>query len=64
VDRTALTFGVNLGRLGTVDRGDGASPKEVAEELVRRAERWGIWSWCTHAPSGPTLAGMLAEVAS
>jgi len=41
-----------------------ASRKEAAEELVRRAERWGITSWCTHAPSGPALARVIAEVRS
>jgi probable F420-dependent oxidoreductase len=38
------------------------SPEEAAKELVRRAERWGITSWCTHAPSGPALARVIAEV--
>jgi hypothetical protein len=56
VDRTALSFGVDLGWLGTENR--------AAEELVRSAERWGITSWCTHAPSGPALARVIAEVRS
>jgi hypothetical protein len=34
--------------------------QEAAAELVRRRERWGITSWCTHAPSGPALAEVLA----
>jgi probable F420-dependent oxidoreductase len=40
------------------------SAREAAEELVRRAERWGITSWCTHAPSGRALARVMAEVRS
>ncbi len=32
------------------------SPEAAAEELLRRSQRWGITSWCTHAPSGPALA--------
>ena len=38
------------------------SLKEAAEELLRRSERWGITSWCTHAPSGPALAQVAAAV--
>lgn len=32
------------------------SVEEAAAELLRRSERWGITSWCTHAPSGRALA--------
>ena len=35
------------------------SPQAAAEELVRRSQRWGITSWCTHAPSGPALAQVI-----
>jgi probable F420-dependent oxidoreductase len=34
--------------------------QDAATELVRRRDRWGITSWCTHAPSGPALAEVLA----
>ncbi len=37
-----------------------ASPEEGAAELHRRADRWGITSWCTHWPSGTALAAVLA----
>jgi hypothetical protein len=40
------------------------SPEEAAEELLRRSERWGITSWCTHAPSGPALAEVMAVIRS
>jgi probable F420-dependent oxidoreductase len=40
------------------------SPEEAADQLVGRAERWGITSWCTHAPSGPALARVIAEIRS
>jgi probable F420-dependent oxidoreductase len=36
--------------------------QEAADELLRRRERWGITSWCTHAPSGPALAEVLKAV--
>lgn len=36
------------------------SPQEAADELGRRAQRWGAASWCTHTPSGPALAQVLA----
>ncbi len=35
---------------------------EAAAELLRRRDRWGITSWCTHAPSGPALAEVLHAV--
>jgi probable F420-dependent oxidoreductase len=38
--------------------------QEAAAELARRSERWGITSWCTHAPSGPALAEVLAVIRS
>jgi probable F420-dependent oxidoreductase len=38
------------------------SAQDAAEELLRRAERWGITSWCTHAPSGAALAEVAAAV--
>jgi len=38
--------------------------QEAAAELLRRRDRWGITSWCTHAPSGPALAEVLAAVRS
>jgi len=40
------------------------SASAAAEQLLDRAERWGITSWCTHAPSGPALARVMAEVRS
>jgi hypothetical protein len=36
--------------------------KDAAAELLRRRDRWGITSWCTHAPSGPALAEVLRAV--
>jgi probable F420-dependent oxidoreductase len=36
--------------------------QEAAAELLRRRDRWGITSWCTHAPSGPALAEVLRAV--
>jgi probable F420-dependent oxidoreductase len=36
--------------------------QEAAAELIRRRDRWGITSWCTHAPSGPALAEVLRAV--
>jgi probable F420-dependent oxidoreductase len=39
-----------------------ASPDDAAAELARRAERWGVRSWSTHAPSGPALAQVAAAV--
>jgi probable F420-dependent oxidoreductase len=38
------------------------SAQDAAEELLRRRDRWGITSWCTHAPSGPALAEVLGAV--
>jgi probable F420-dependent oxidoreductase len=38
------------------------SVEEAAAELLRRSERWGITSWCTHAPSGPALAEVAKAV--
>jgi probable F420-dependent oxidoreductase len=35
------------------------SPQAAAQELLRRSQRWGITSWCTHAPSGPALAEVM-----
>ena len=35
------------------------TPQEAAAELLRRRDRWGITSWCTHAPSGPALAEVI-----
>jgi probable F420-dependent oxidoreductase len=40
------------------------SVEEAAAELLRRSERWGITSWCTHAPSGPALAEVAKAVRS
>jgi hypothetical protein len=57
---SSLRFGVNLGRLGTLGRPGDA--QEAAAELLRRRDRWGITSWCTHAPSGPALAEVLRAV--
>jgi probable F420-dependent oxidoreductase len=34
------------------------SVEEAAAALLRRSERWGITSWCTHSPSGPALAAV------
>jgi probable F420-dependent oxidoreductase len=39
-----------------------ASPEDAAAELVRRAERWDVRSWSTHAPWGPALARVAAAV--
>lgn len=36
--------------------------QDAAEELLRRRDRWGITSWCTHAPSGAALAQVLRAV--
>ena len=38
------------------------SAEAAAAELLARRERWGITSWCTHAPSGPALAQVIAAV--
>ena len=38
-----------------------ATPEEAAAELLRRRDRWGISSWCTHPPSGPALAQVIQE---
>jgi len=35
------------------------SPQEAAAEVRRRSARWGVTSWCTHAPSGPALAAVI-----
>lgn len=35
---------------------------DAAVELLRRRDRWGITSRCTHAPSGPALADVLHAV--
>jgi probable F420-dependent oxidoreductase len=34
----------------------------AAQELLARRERWGITSWCTHAPSGRALAEVIRAV--
>jgi probable F420-dependent oxidoreductase len=39
-----------------------ASPEDAVAELTRRAERWGVRSWSTHAPWGPALAQVAAAV--
>jgi probable F420-dependent oxidoreductase len=39
-----------------------ASPEDAATELARRAERWGVRCWSTHAPWGPALAQVVAAV--
>jgi probable F420-dependent oxidoreductase len=39
-----------------------SSPQEGAAELLRRSRRWGITSWCTHTPSGPALAQVMAAL--
>jgi probable F420-dependent oxidoreductase len=39
-----------------------ASPEDAAAELARRAQRWGVRSWSTHAPWGPALAQVAAAV--
>ncbi|MDT7579765.1 MAG: hypothetical protein QOK35_1029 [Pseudonocardiales bacterium] len=39
-----------------------ATPEDAAAELERRARRWGVRSWSTHAPGGPALARVLAAV--
>jgi probable F420-dependent oxidoreductase len=36
--------------------------QEAAQELLRRRDRWGITSWCTHAPSGRALAEVIQVV--
>ena len=36
--------------------------QDAAAELLRRRDRWGITSWCTHAPSGPALAEVVTAV--
>lgn len=38
------------------------SAQEAADELAHRSRRWGITSWCTHTPSGPALAEVLAAL--
>lgn len=40
------------------------TPEDAAAELLRRSRRWGIGSWCVHAPSGPELARVLKVVRS
>jgi hypothetical protein len=39
-----------------------ATPDDAADELLRHTARWGITSWCTHAPSGPAFARVVAAV--
>jgi probable F420-dependent oxidoreductase len=39
-----------------------SSVEAAARELLRRSERWGITSWCTHAPSGRALAEVAKAV--
>ncbi len=39
-----------------------ASGEAAAAELERRARRWGVRSWSTHAPWGPALAQVAAAV--
>jgi probable F420-dependent oxidoreductase len=41
-----------------------ATPDEAAEELARRADRWGVRSWSTHAPWGPALAQVASVLRS
>lgn len=41
-----------------------ASPDDAAAELARRADRWGVRSWSTHAPWGPALAQVATAVRS
>jgi probable F420-dependent oxidoreductase len=40
------------------------SAEDAADELLRRSERWGITSWCTHAPGGPALAEVMKVIRS
>ena len=37
-----------------------ATPQDAADELERRARRWGVRCWSTHTPGGPALAGVAA----
>lgn len=39
-----------------------SSPAEAAAELLRRRDRWGITSWCTHAASTPALTKVVQEL--
>lgn len=39
-----------------------ASAGDAATELLNRSRRWGISSWCTHAPSGAALAEVIKAV--
>jgi probable F420-dependent oxidoreductase len=39
-----------------------ASVEDAAAELARRAQRWGITSWCTHGPSVPAMAEVVRFV--
>lgn len=39
-----------------------ATPENAAAELRRRAQRWGVRSWSTHAPWGPALAEVAGAV--
>jgi alkanesulfonate monooxygenase SsuD/methylene tetrahydromethanopterin reductase-like flavin-dependent oxidoreductase (luciferase family) len=41
-----------------------ATAQDAAAQLHRRSQRWGIGSWCTHAPSGPALAQVIQAVRS
>jgi probable F420-dependent oxidoreductase len=34
------------------------SPRAAADELARRAERWGVTSWSTHSPSAAALTAV------
>ncbi len=67
MNRTALRCVVNLGRSGTPGP-PGNDPAGTAIEGARWAEhagrRWGISSWCPHAPSGPALAELARAVRS
>jgi probable F420-dependent oxidoreductase len=40
------------------------TPEDAAAELVRRSERWGIRSWCTHPMSGAALAQVVKVLRS
>jgi probable F420-dependent oxidoreductase len=68
-ERTAAEFAAQGdGRIGVTDLLDSpfvlyaASPQDAAAELLRRSRRWGITSWCTHAPSGAALAQVIEPV--
>lgn len=40
----------------------GATPEDAAAELLRRRDRFGITSWCTHSPSAEQLAAVIRTV--